>query len=105
MIIDNKTQDTIEIIFTGQTAYTNGTDSIYALPMNQIIYFDAEGKKIKTKNFECDPKISKDEVDISTSSNRILIKDISDKENWECETNSKNTYWRLIFKINETDLN
>ena len=105
MIIDNNTQDTIEIVFIGQTSYTNGTDSILALPMNQIIYYDAEGKKIKTKNFECDPQISKDEVDITTSSNRMLIKDISDKENWECETNSKNTYWRLIFQINETDLN
>jgi hypothetical protein len=105
MIIDNNSLDTIKIVYSGTTAYTNGTDSIIALPGEKTIYYDAEGRTIKSKNFECDPQISKDEVNITTSSKRLLIKDISDKENWECETDSKNTYWKIIFQINETDLN
>jgi len=105
MIIDNNTLDTIEIVFSGQTAYTNDIDSILALPERSTIYFDAEGYRVKSKNFECDPQISENEVEIITSSNKTLTKEISNKENWECETNSKNTYWRLIFRINNTDLN
>jgi hypothetical protein len=105
MIIENNTQDTIEIVFSGHTAYTNGTDSIIALPEKSTIYYDAEGRKIKSKNFECDPQIAEDEVEIATSSSKTLTKEISNKENWECETNSKNTYWRLIFRINNADLN
>lgn len=105
MVISNNTHDTVKVYFTGQTAYTNGTDSIIAVPLNQTVYYDAEGRKIKTENHVCDPQISIDEVIIKTSSHRTLIKDISKKENWNCETDSKNTYWKMIFTIEEMDLN
>jgi hypothetical protein len=104
MIINNNTQDTILIILSGQSAYTNGTDSIISLPMNQEIYYKAEGYKIKKKNFECDPQIAFNEVLVKNSSNRILTKDIANKENWDCETDSRNTYLRIVFQINESDL-
>jgi hypothetical protein len=104
MIIDNKSSDTIRFYFEGGTAYTNGTDSIIVLPVSENFYYNEIGTMIKTKNHDCDPQISDNEFSIITSSSRLLIKNISNKENWNCETNNKNTYWKMIFTINETDL-
>jgi len=102
--IRNNSTDTIRIYYKGTTAYTNGTDSIVALPQSDTIYYDVEGRTVTPKYFECDPQISENEVTIKTSSNRTLTKNIANKENWNCETDRKNTYWNMYFTIEESDL-
>jgi len=102
--IRNNTADTIRIFYKGTTEYTNGTDSIIALPKSDTIYYNAEGPTIKSKNHDCDPQISENEVTIKTSSNRTLTKNIANKENWNCETDDKNSFWKMYFTIEESDL-
>lgn len=102
--IRNNSEDTISIYYTGTTAYTNGVDSVISFPKSDTTYYIAEGKTVKSKNHNCDPQISENEVTIKTSSNRTLIKNISDKENWICETDKKNTFWNMYFVIEESDL-
>jgi len=102
--IENNSSDTIRIYFTGATAYTNGADSVVVNPNNNNIYYESEGRKIKSKNFNCYPQISENETAIKTSSQRVLKKSIWDEVNWICETDNDNTYYRLIFTITESDL-
>jgi hypothetical protein len=104
MKISNNSTDTIAIYFSGTTAYVNGIDTVRVLPNQDTIYYDKIGTLIKTKNFECDPQILANEVSVIASSGRTFIKDMADPENWTCETDSKNTYWKMIFYIDEADL-
>ena len=102
LVIDNRSSETIKIFFTETTAYTNGADSVISLPNSQNIYYNAIGRKMKDSG--CDPQINENEVTIKISNNKTLIKDISNKENWDCETNKHHTYWKLIFIITPDDL-
>ena len=104
MSIDNRSTDTIKIYFDGLTARTNGTDSVIALPNNETIYYSSDGWRIKSKNHNCDPQISPNEVTTISSSGKILTRDISDKLYWTCETDKKNTFWKMIFIIEQSDL-
>jgi hypothetical protein len=74
------------------------------LPLRNIIYFETQAIKIKSKNHVCDPQISEFEVTIKTSSNRTPNKNIANKENWSCETDKKNSFWNMYFTIEEKDL-
>jgi len=104
MAIVNNTSDTINIFFTGNSATTQGTENIVALPNQETNYYNAEGWTVKEKNMECDPQINSDEVTIVTSSERNLLKNIWNKEEWYCETDENNSYWKMIFRIEEEDL-
>ena len=102
MIIDNRTNDTIMILYNGNTSYTNGTDSILVKPQSKNMYYNSEGWTMK--NWNCDPQINKDEVVVKISDNKTLKKDISNKDNWNCETDKKNTYWKMTFIITMDDI-
>jgi hypothetical protein len=102
--IRNNTTDTIRIFYKGNTSYTNRTDSIIAFPNSDTTYYCVEGRTIKSKNQDCDPQNSENEVVVKTSSNRTLVKNIAAKENWSCETDEKNTFWNMYFVIKESDL-
>ena len=102
--IINNSSDTISIYYSGTTAYRNGVDTVVVFPNRENIYYNAEGRTIKSKNFDCDPQISENEVTIKTSSNRILSKEIWEQSNWECDTDRKNTFYNMTFTISETDL-
>lgn len=102
MIIDNRTNDTIMILYNGNTSYTNGTDSILVKPQSKNMYYNAEGRTMK--NWNCDPQINKDEVNVKISNSKTLKKDISNKDNWNCETDKKNTYWKMTFIITMDDI-
>jgi len=103
MAIMNNSSDTINVYFTGNSAYVNGTESVIALPNKETVYYTDSGWTIKDKNMECDPHISYDEVSVVTSSERTFLKNIWDKEEWTCETGKNNSYWKMIFKIEESD--
>lgn len=102
IIIDNRTNDTIMILFSGNTSYTNGIDSILVIPQSKNMYYNTEGRTMK--NWNCDPQINKDEVIVKISNNKTLKKDISNKDNWNCETDKKNTYWKMTFLITMDDI-
>ena len=103
--IDNQTADTVICVFSGTTAYVQTVDTVVALPHQETIYFEAiSATRVFPKNWECDPKIASDEVVVTTSSGRTLMKDISDKNNWYCETYEGASYWRMIFLIEEENL-
>ncbi len=98
-VIDNRSNDTITILFKGNTAYTNGTDSILVIPQNTKMYYNVEGSTVD--NWVCDPNISINEVTVKVSHNKTLKKDISKKENWNCETNNTNRKMTFIITIND----
>lgn len=100
----NNSSDTICVYYTGQTARTNRTDSIIVLPESRNVYYNAEVITMTIKNLTCDPEIAETEVSVKTSSNRILSKLIWDKSNWTCDTDKKNSYYRMTFEISESDL-
>ena len=102
LIIDNRSSETIKIFFTETTAYTNGVDSVITLTNSQNMYYNDIGRK--TRDFGCDPQINKNEKKIKISNNKILIKEISNKESWNCETNEHQRYWKMIFIISPDDL-
>jgi hypothetical protein len=102
MIIDNRTNDTIMILFNGNTSYTNGTDTILVKPQSKNMYYNSDGRTMK--NWNCDPQINKEEVIVKISNNKTLKKDISNKDNWNCETDKKNTYWKMTFIIAIDDI-
>lgn len=104
-IIDNRSSDTISVYFQGTTAYVQQTDTVIALPYTKTVYYQAMGRTIPTRNRTCNPQISGNETTIATSSGRKLIKDITSKQNWMCETDDNSTFWKQIFLINESDLN
>ncbi len=97
IIIDNRTNEKIKIKFSGKTAYVNGTDSVLVNPLTHNIYYNSDGRKMK--NWNCSPQINAEEVIIEITKNKTLKKDITKEENWTCETNDKNTLWKLTFKI------
>lgn len=102
--IDNKTNDTISIFLKGTSAYVSGTDTIIAFPNRQTVYYSAEGWRIRNKNHDCDPQLATSETTIVVSGGKTIKKDLTKKENWNCETDKDNTYWIMIFKINNEDL-
>ena len=102
MIIDNRTNDTIMILFNGNNSYTNGTDTILVKPQSKNMYYNSDGRTMK--NWNCDPQINKEEVIVKISNNKTLKKDISNKDNWNCETDKKNTYWKMTFIIAIDDI-
>ena len=103
-IIDNRTNDTISIYLKGTSAYVSGTDTIIALPKKQTTYYIADGWTIRSKNHVCDPQLFSSETTVVLSGGKMLKKDITKKENWNCETDKNNTFWKMIFKINVEDI-
>jgi hypothetical protein len=102
MIIDNRTNDTILILYKGNTSYTNGTDSVLVKPQSENMYYNSEGRTMK--NWNCDPQVIRDEVIVKISGNKTLKKDISNMDNWNCETDTNNTYWKMTFIITMDDI-
>jgi len=103
-IIENKTSDTVSVYLKGTSAYVSQTDTIIALPNTQTIYYYAEGWRISDKNFDCNPQLSSSEITVVVSDGKTLIKDLTNNQNWNCETDRKNTYRKMIFSISDQDL-
>ena len=103
-IIDNKTNDTIFIYLQGTSAYVSGADTIIALPNKQTIYYSADGWRIRSKNHYCDPQLSSSETTVVLRGGKTLKKDLTKKENWICETDKNNTFWKMIFQVYDEDL-
>lgn len=103
-VINNNTSDTIRVYYSGETARANRVDSVIVLPESSKIYYNREVITMTLKNYDCNPEIAENEVKVKTSGNRILNKLIWDQTNWSCDTDKKNTYYKMTFKISENDL-
>lgn len=98
--IDNKTNDTVKIYFFGNSAYTQGVDSVICLPNTKTVYSDHSGRALKDG---CYTGINKDEVIVMTNNGKNLKKDIANLSNWEC-IGSYSAGWIMIFIIVDSDL-
>ena len=99
--IDNRTEDTIKIVFLDGSPYKMiNPDTLYFPPKQKKLLYAAEGRLMKDG---CYTGINENEVEIHTSSERKLRKNIWDVENWECK-GARKEGWHLVFVIAENDL-
>ena len=100
--IDNQTNDTIKIVFVGKSPYKMMVeDSLYFPPLQKKAVYEIFAPSIRNG---CDyTGIKKEEIEINTSSGRILKKDIWSVNNWDCK-GSFSTGWKQTFVITEEDL-
>jgi len=107
--IDNKTADTIKIIFSEKHPFSNiEPDSLIFLPKSKKIFFELEEVQVSSFFYTSDEcsysGIKNDDIEIYMSSGRKLIKDFCDfKNNWDC-IKHKNGDITKTFTINEEDL-
>jgi len=100
--IDNQSNDTIRVQFLKNSPYLNiNSDSLFFTPDEQKMLYGAEGRA--TKDGCGYTGINKDEVLVTTNTGRVLTKEISDVNNWECSGSYKSG-WTMTFVITENDL-
>ena len=58
----------------------------------------------KSKTWSCDPMIADSVVEVTMDPPGLFLKKMSDVNNWKCETDKKNTFWRLTFEVTSSDL-
>ena len=100
--IQNDTDQEIKIYLTGDGALFNA-DSIFVAPNSSTEYYNTYSLG-RNKSFDCDPRIATMDHTVEVANGKTLIKDITKADNWNGETDKKNTYWKCTFIINEADL-
>jgi hypothetical protein len=100
--IQNNTEQEISIFLSGDGAIFNG-DSIIVMPNSSTQYYNGFGLG-RNKNYECDPRIGENDFVVVIPNGQILTKDITLSQNWNAETDKKNTFWKCTFVINPEDL-
>jgi hypothetical protein len=100
--IDNKTKDSLKIIFSGESPYINiNQDSLIFPPMSKKLLYMAYGRLMKNG---CDyTGIIEEECEVFTSSGRRLKKEIWNVNNWDCN-GCFECGWTMNFVIIEDDL-
>jgi hypothetical protein len=100
--IDNRTTDTIKIVFLGNSPYIMiNSDSLIFPPKYKKMLWGTEGHP--TKDGCSYTGIKKDEIGIYTFSGKKLRKEIWDIKNWDC-IGSYDNGWEQTFIITEDDL-
>lgn len=102
--ISNQTNDTISVYFSGTSAYTQGVDSVIIYPHIDVIYFNWTGTAPCQGTINCYTGINKNEVNVKTSSGKVLKKDIVCLDNWICRRGNYTEGLDMTFVITEDDL-
>jgi len=101
----NNTKDTIKFYFSDISYFLYLEDSIVVCkPYSENILEDYIVSY--AKDIVCHPFIERHTdliITVTTSSGRTLIKDIKKNSNWYCAENSR-SLWKVVFEINEEDL-
>lgn len=104
--ISNNTNDTIIFCFSEKFNVFMKDTIVICNPYSESIFMDELLDYIK--NHSCYPIPNLENkmeltVAVTTSSGRKLKKDIKKNSNWYCAENSR-TLWKVVFEINEEDL-
>lgn len=101
LYIDNQTNETIKISFSGNSPYTNlNPENLFFHPLQQKLLYEEEGDAMKDG---CYTGIKEDEVTIYSTSGKTVRKEIWDVNNWICNGSFEDG-WEMIFVITENDL-
>jgi hypothetical protein len=100
MSIDNRTQETLKIVYSRDTMARGGKDSIICIPKKDNVYYRVETRAEETVK---DPLLCNAKTNIEVTNGRVLKKDISDSSNWLVAGNNLDG-WKLTFVVTEDDI-
>ncbi|MCB0651360.1 MAG: hypothetical protein KDC85_08820 [Saprospiraceae bacterium] len=100
--IRNDTNEEI-IIYFDQKGTVIKPDSVIVAPHATSEYFNTY-RLGKNKLYECGPGLNEAGYKMEISNGKTLIRDFTDPNNWESETDRRHTYWKCTFVIKEEDL-
>ena len=102
LTIQNNSSETFYFIFSDSSEYRFGfardVEEYDTVNIQELMDLG------QAKTFDCDPVIPDSTYTFTTKNGGHFSKKLSDPNNWICETDKKNTFWRLTFVINQSDL-
>lgn len=98
----NHSTDTLRFYFSDSSEIRFG-DYQKLLPGDTVTIYELMDLG-HSKNYSCDPMIPDSTVTIELEPVGTLLKSFTDPNNWKCETDKKNTFWRLTYEIHDFDI-
>jgi hypothetical protein len=93
--IENNTTDSITVMLISKNYIFTSS------PNSKQVFYKTEARI--ANNFDCDPRLSLDSIEVNTISGKVLLKNMKNKNNWNC-SGGKNNGWNMTFVITENDL-